>query len=542
MSMKYTVAVIAVLILATAGRAQTPAVPTYWQDIRPIFRKHCTVCHSTKNLNELDVSGGLALDNYAVTMKGARQPAVRPGQSSDSLMIKLLVSADPKRRMPLDAPPLPKETIDVIRRWIDMGAKEGQQPAQAPEPLATTRSKTTRKLDLFFPTAAVPPAGLLGKMPPAKLELGLKIGPLAPITATAFSPDGKLLAVGSYGQVAIWDLAAGKPAKVLHNVLGAVNDLRFSPDGKILAAAGGQPSARGDLRLYQVGDWKLLGVLRGHDDVVFSVSFSPDGKKLVSASFDHALGLWDVDKAELIKKYAPHSDFVYAVAFAPSGQHLFSASKDRTVQMTDLATGKSVFTFSGLDQDIMAVAVSPDGKNVVSSGFETSIYWWNPQTGERIKAQGGHGVAVHDLAFSKDGKRLISAGADRTVRLWDGQTGAAVRTIPVGSIVYATALSPDKKVVAAGCYDGVVRLYDEASSKLLATLIALHGEGNQAEWLAVTPEGWTAGSDQLVSLARFRMGGQELGAAPVLPTLRRPELVAKALRGEAPGDVKFEKK
>ena len=540
--MKSTIALAFVIVVATSAGAQTPAAPTYWQDIRPVFRKHCTVCHSAKTLSELDVSGGLALDSFMATIKGSRVPVLRPGDSKESLLVKLITTDKVKRRMPLDAPALPKETIDLIRRWIDAGAKEGKEPEAAPESLTTAKSGTTRKLDMVFATAAVPPAGLLGKMPPAKLELALKIGPLAPVAAVAFSPDNKLLATGSYGQVTVWDLTAGKPAKVLHNVLGAVNDLRFSPDGKILAVAGGQPSAKGDLRLYQVSDWKLLGVLRGHDDVVFCVSFSPDGKNLASASFDHTLGLWDVEQLKQIRTFKAHSDFVYAVAFAPSATHVFSASKDRSVQMTDLATGKTMFTFSGMDQDVMAVAVSPDGKNVVSSGFEPGIYWWNPQTGERVKVQNGHGVAVHELAFSKDGKKLVSAGADRTVRVWDGQSGAAVKVISVGSVAYAAGISASNKLVAAGCFDGITRVYDEATGRQLASLVTIRGEGDQAEWLALTPEGYAAGSDKLATLARVRMSGQEASAAPVWTTLRRPELVAKALRGEAVEAVKFEKK
>src|SRR5690349_17591881 len=106
------------LFLLSAGdlRAQDP---TYWQDVRPVFRKHCTVCHSAKHLKQPDVSGGLALDSYEAVRKGSSRQVVHPGKSGDSLMVQLLTSADADKRMPLEAPPLPAESIALIRRWID---------------------------------------------------------------------------------------------------------------------------------------------------------------------------------------------------------------------------------------------------------------------------------------------------------------------------------------------------------------------------------------------------------------------------------------
>jgi DNA-binding beta-propeller fold protein YncE len=525
--MRYTLPLL--LLLANDVGAQT--APTYWQDIRPVFRKHCTVCHSAKNLNEPDVSGGLVLDSYGAALKGSERKVIQVGQSGESPLVKLLVSENVKRRMPLDAPPLPMESIELIRRWIDGGAREGMQTEAARE--ATVMKKAaTRKLDIFLPTSAIPPAGLLGKAAPAKLELGLRVGPLAPVVAVAFSPDNKLLASGSYGQVAIWDLAAGRPVKVLTNVLGAVNDLKFSPDGTLLAVAGGQPSAKGDLRLYQVADWKLLATLRGHDDVVFSVAFRPDGKQLASASFDHTVRLWDVATRESLRTYKHHSDFVYAVAFSPDGKQLASASKDHTVQLFDVATGKSVFTMSGMELDVMALAFSPDGKALISSGFEAGLYVWSPQTGERLKLMPGHSVATHELAFSKDGKRIVSAGADRTLRTWDPAAGTLVKSLPVGSITYAAAISADGKRLASGSFDGVVRVWDEATGRPLVAFLAIAGDHDQPEWLALTPEGYTAGSDKLLAQAHWRMGGQDMPADVVWTALRQPDQVARASRGE----------
>ena len=102
------------------------ADPTYWQDVRPILRKHCTVCHSERKLPELDVSAGLALDKPEHIRKGGKVPVLVPGKPDESLIVALLTTADKKRAMPLDADPLPAADVAVIRRWVEAGAPEGR--------------------------------------------------------------------------------------------------------------------------------------------------------------------------------------------------------------------------------------------------------------------------------------------------------------------------------------------------------------------------------------------------------------------------------
>lgn len=528
------------LSVASSVSAQKDA-PSYWKDIRPIFRKHCTVCHSGKNIKETDVSGGLALDTYEVVRKGSQRAVIQAGKSDASILVQLLETVDVKKRMPLDAAPLAKETIALIRKWIDQGASEGQKPDDKGTEIVVKKTAKTRKLDVTLFTNAVAPPGMLGKTG-GKLELRMKVGPLAPVTAVAFSPDNKLLATGSYGQAVVWDLTTARAVKVLTNVLGAVNDIRFSPDGKILAVAGGQPSAKGDLRLYQVGDWKLRTALRGHDDSISSLSFSPDGKMLASASFDKTIRIWSTATLQQEKTLTGHSDFVYAVAFSPDGKQIASASKDRTVKLVDLATGKGIFTFGGMDLDILSVAYSPDGKQIVSSGYETALYWWNPKTAERIRTQGGHGVAVNELAFSKDGSRLVSAAGDSTLRVWNGASGAPVRTVSVGAHVYAAAISSDNKLLASGSFDGLARVWEEASGRLLLTVTSFPGEDGQPQWLALTPDGYGAvSSPNLGGQAKWLMAGVEAPAERVWSSLQQPDMLARCLRGEKVPPPKFGK-
>src|SRR5205085_12500433 len=108
-------------------------------------------------------------------------------------------------------------------------------------------------------------------------------------------------------------------------------------------------------------------------------------------------------------------------------------------------------------------------------------------------------------------------------------------------VVFSLAWRPDGKQLASGSFDGLVRLWDEKSGRLLATLLALPAEKDHADWLALTPEGYATGSPGLAALARWRMAGREVAAGPVWQALRQPDLVARALRGETVPAPKFGK-
>ncbi len=516
-------------VLCVLCGKSSAADPTYWQDVRPILRKHCVVCHSEKRLDEPDLSASLALDKPENIKKGGKNGKVTvlvANKPDESLLVTLLTSKDKKRAMPLDADPLSPDEIAIIRKWVAVGAPDGTKPTDIDTGTTVVGPvRPVRKLDVIFSTkATLPKTAAL----PGPLEMTLPVGPLPPVAAVAFSPDGKLLASGVYGRVTIWDLATAKPVKVLTNVLGAVNDLKFSPNGKLLAVAGGQPSARGDLRLFDTSEWKLLHSLGGHLDTVSGVSFNKDGSKLVSASFDKTARLWDVKNAKLIHAYTGHSDFVYAVAFGPDGSWYVTASKDRTGRIIDTATGKGLFTLSGTDQEVLAVAVHPTSGQVMAAGLDPLVSWYDPKTGERARRAGGPGTANHEIAIDPKGSLVVTAGGDGSIRTLDPKTATQLKAMQSGSVVFAVAVDTDAKRIASGGADGVVKVWDAPDARLLVTLWS----GTDDNWLSLAPEGYFTGADALLTKGEWKVTGKPVTDAKLLAPLKDAGQVGKAAQGQ----------
>jgi WD40 repeat protein len=133
-------------------------------------------------------------------------------------------------------------------------------------------------------------------------------------------------------------------------------------------------------------------------------------------TFDKTLKVWDARTGQETLK--GHTDTVSSVAFSPDGKRLLSGSF-QTVKVWDAQTGQKTLTLKGHTLGVKSVAFSPDGKRLASASEDKTVKVWDAQTGQEILTLKGHTHFVNSVALSPDGKRLASASVDKTVKVWD---------------------------------------------------------------------------------------------------------------------------
>jgi WD40 repeat protein len=201
--------------------------------------------------------------------------------------------------------------------------------------------------------------------------------------------------------------------------------------------------------------------------------------------------LWSKPTWNLQQTIAAHSDWVRCLSFTPDGTKLVSGSFDKTIKLWQLATGTAIHTLAEHPKGVFALAVSPDGRLLASGSWDDTIKLWNLESGTLLHNLVKHTASVRSLAIAPDSQTLISGSFDRTIELWQIPDGIPTQTIAARDPISAIALSADGKFLASTGDDGKIELWSLPSGRLWGCCI-----GNQhcIGSLAISPDARTIGA------------------------------------------------
>jgi WD40 repeat protein len=305
-------------------------------------------------------------------------------------------------------------------------------------------------------------------------------------TTIAMSPDGRTALAGGYdNRLKLCDLLTGK---VIRTFEGRVGDVTYSPDGRLALS-----SSDNSLKLWSLRNDREIRTFQGHSDAVQRVAFSPDGRTVMSGSWDTTLKLWDVATAKIIRTFKGHAKIVMRVTFALDGRTALSNSLDKTLKFWDLRTGEEIRSMRQNADNDGIIGVAPDSRTALyrSGSMENStIKVWDLATNTGIRTLEYRGAWEDCAAFSADGRIALCGGQEPSLRLFDLQTGKQIRTLSGnGNMVYDVALSSDGRLALSGGGDNVLKLSDVRTGKEIRTL---QGHMSHVYSVAISPNGRTA--------------------------------------------------
>jgi WD40 repeat protein len=315
-------------------------------------------------------------------------------------------------------------------------------------------------LALAAQLVAAQPAHAAG-LPPIKWIGGGQIG----VLAEAVSPDQQTIAIaGGDSTVKLWGVGDHRLIRTFAGHIGGVSAVAFTPDGKFLVSGGDFVFGSSDspLKLWRVADGAFIQGFKVPADAVDvrSVAVSPDGTLVAAGHSRGQVNLYRISDGALVRSLPGNSDSdqVLSVAFSPDGTKVASGSTDNTVRVWQVLDGVLLKVLTGHTNFVASVAFSPNGTTLASGSNDGTVLLWRTSDFTLIRGL-RHTDTVNSVAFSADSQTLASGGGDVDVRLWQVSTGALLRTLSgstkdlVSSVAFigsGTSTLPDRVACGSG--------------------------------------------------------------------------------------------
>jgi hypothetical protein len=251
------------------------------------------------------------------------------------------------------------------------------------------------------------------------------------LVLASYIDNRQLATIDNQRQLIAWDM---QPHWKLHRTLGSptldspivdrVLALDFSPDGKLLAIGSGEPSRSGQITIWNVADGTLQKELsQPHDDTVFALAFSPDGQFLASSSADRLMKVFRVANGQVVRTFEGHTHHALDVSWRANGKQLATSGADKLIKIWDYASGEQLRTIRGPGKEITAISFLGSGNQLVSVSGDRQIRIHNIDDGKQVRAFSSGADYLYCCAVTEIGDTIVTGSADMVLRVWNAVDG-----------------------------------------------------------------------------------------------------------------------
>ena len=430
-----------ILLLASPLRADV----TYQETIRPLLQDSCLNCH-----NPDKHKAGLDLSTYDAAMDGSDNgKVVEAGDADKSLLYKVLAHTE-EPYMPKGGDKLPDSQLDLIRQWIEANAPE--------KPGGMVAKKDAG------PSIAVAPVEEKPQGPPAMpqdglLEPVLRTARTGAVPSVAGSPWAPLVALAAQKQVLLYNTDSLGLAAVLPFPEGFPAVVRFSHNGSLLIAGGGIGAKLGHVVIWDVVTGRRITQVGDEFDTVLAADISPDQSLVALGGPSRLVKIFSAADGKMICKMKKHTDWVTALSFTPDGKQLISGDRAGGLCVWD-CQGHELQSISAHTAAITGIACR--GNLVATSSEDGTVKFWDIVEGKQIKSWRAHEGGARSIAFTSDG-HIVTCGRDRLVRLWDAGGTQIKQFGPLSDIAMQAAFAGGK--IIAADWNGLVRVWTPDGKK-----------------------------------------------------------------------------
>jgi hypothetical protein len=400
-----------------------------------LIRANCLSCH-----NEEKSKGGLKLTSREAMLKGGDDGAVVvEGKPEESLLIKAL-AADADPHMP-PKKQLSAAKIELLKDWLragapwDASALAGQPSAPRPVALAPLPASYRPIMAMALsPDGSRLAVGcrnevVLFDVSPTALTFRARASAhLDPVQSVTWTSDGKRLVTGAFRRVILWNAEPfSQQREIVADLTDRITALRPLPDGAV-ALADGQISENGMVRILDLEAGQIVRSWRAHEDTIFSMAVSADGRLMATAGGDKLVKIWDTAAGKEVAKLEAHSTQVLGLAFNPDSTQLVTAGADRLLKVWDVKTRENTIALASKAASFNAVmwsaagpavlAVTDDGALLRYKDLKTHTGAQSSDTGNE-RQLGRTDSALYCVAATDNGERIFAGSSEGHILCWD---------------------------------------------------------------------------------------------------------------------------